>query len=33
MESENETPAKAKRGLNEIYTKYKEYLQRINRGH
>ncbi len=23
--SENETPAKAKRGLNEIYTKYKEY--------
>jgi hypothetical protein len=23
--SENETSAKAKRGLNEIYTKYKEY--------
>ena len=23
--SKNETPAKAKRGLNEIYTKYKEY--------
>ena len=23
--SENYTPAKAKRGLNEIYTKYKEY--------
>jgi len=23
--SENETPAKAKRGLNEIYTKYKKY--------
>jgi hypothetical protein len=23
--SENDTPAKAKRGLNKIYTKYKEY--------